>query len=245
MAARLAVLTRTRMPQIRKILFPVDFSDSSFGAARYVEYFAGQFQAEIMLLHAVGMGEHNLAEELLPGTGAGGFNQALMELGALVCTPTNPRCGACPMRRVCAAQARGLVRQLPNRGDRPRTVQVVARAAFVRHGRRILLRRRSPHGLLANFWALPSANARQFRVGRRLHELRHAITHRRILLRVHECAPVTKLPSNRKWRWVTRRVLNELALPAAHRRAIEHVWSAPNKKKHKRPAGFTTETQSS
>jgi len=54
------------MPQIRKILFPVDFSDSSFGAARYVEYFAGQFQAEIMLLHAVGMGEHNLAEELLP-----------------------------------------------------------------------------------------------------------------------------------------------------------------------------------
>ncbi|HYA17109.1 MAG TPA: universal stress protein [Bryobacteraceae bacterium] len=54
------------MPQIRKILFPVDFSDSSLGAARYVEYFAGQFQAEIMLLHAVGMGEHNLAEELLP-----------------------------------------------------------------------------------------------------------------------------------------------------------------------------------
>jgi nucleotide-binding universal stress UspA family protein len=54
------------MPQIRRILFPVDFSDSSFGAARYVEYFAGQFQAEVMLLHAVGMGEHNLAEELLP-----------------------------------------------------------------------------------------------------------------------------------------------------------------------------------
>jgi len=54
------------MPQIRKILFPVDFSDSSYGAARYVEYFAGQFQAEIMLFHAVGMGEHNLAEELLP-----------------------------------------------------------------------------------------------------------------------------------------------------------------------------------
>ena len=54
------------MPQIRKILFPVDFSDSSYGAARYVEYFAGQFQAEIMLFHAVGMGEHNLAEQLLP-----------------------------------------------------------------------------------------------------------------------------------------------------------------------------------
>ncbi len=54
------------MPQIKKILFPVDFSESSLGAARYVEAFAGRFEAEIMLLHAVGMGEHMLAEELLP-----------------------------------------------------------------------------------------------------------------------------------------------------------------------------------
>ena len=54
------------MPLIKKILFPVDFSDSCLGAARYVEAFAGRFEAEIMLLHAVGMGEHNLAEELLP-----------------------------------------------------------------------------------------------------------------------------------------------------------------------------------
>jgi len=170
-----------------------------------------------------------LAEDLLPDTGAGRFNQALMELGALVCTPTNPRCDACPMRRVCAAQARGLVQRLPNRGDKPRTVHVVAKAAFVRCGSRILLRRRSRHGLLANFWGLPSADARRFRVGRRIHELRHAITHRRILLQVHECAPVTKPPSNGNWRWVTRRDLNALALPAAHRRAIEYVLLAPKK----------------
>lgn len=54
------------MPQIKKILFPVDFSPSCFGAARYVEAFAGHFEAEIMLVHAVGMGERVLAEELLP-----------------------------------------------------------------------------------------------------------------------------------------------------------------------------------
>jgi nucleotide-binding universal stress UspA family protein len=51
------------MRQIKKILFPVDFSDSSVGAARHVEALAGQFEAEIMLLHAVGTGEHALAEE--------------------------------------------------------------------------------------------------------------------------------------------------------------------------------------
>lgn len=51
------------MRQIKKILFPVDFSESSVGAARHVEALAGRFEAEIMLLHAVGMGENTPAEE--------------------------------------------------------------------------------------------------------------------------------------------------------------------------------------
>jgi nucleotide-binding universal stress UspA family protein len=54
------------MPRIKKILFPVDFSDSCYGAARYVEAFAGQFEAEITLLHAVTNGERVLAAEFLP-----------------------------------------------------------------------------------------------------------------------------------------------------------------------------------
>jgi nucleotide-binding universal stress UspA family protein len=53
-------------PAIKKILFPVDFSRSSRGAARYVEEMAGRFEACIRLLHVVGPGEHNLAAELLP-----------------------------------------------------------------------------------------------------------------------------------------------------------------------------------
>ncbi|MGA2602617.1 MAG: A/G-specific adenine glycosylase [Verrucomicrobiia bacterium] len=167
-----------------------------------------------------------LAEDLLPDTDTGEFNQALMELGALVCTPANPHCDPCPLRRVCAAQASGLVHRLPNRGDKPRTVHLVTRAAFVKRGGRILLRRRSRQGLLADFWELPPVDARQFRVGRRIHELRHTITHRRILLQVHECAPMMKFRSNGQWRWVTRKDLKTLALPAAHRRAIEHVLSA-------------------
>src|SRR5262249_13345080 len=55
------------MPSIKKILFPVDFSEQSDGAGRYVEALAGRFQAEIMLLHAVDRGTHALAEELCPG----------------------------------------------------------------------------------------------------------------------------------------------------------------------------------
>lgn len=52
------------MPTIKKILFPVDFSKGSIAAARYVEALAGRFQAELMLLHVVGDGEHTLASEL-------------------------------------------------------------------------------------------------------------------------------------------------------------------------------------
>jgi nucleotide-binding universal stress UspA family protein len=55
------------LKKLKRILFPVDFSDSSIAAARYVETFAGRFEAEVMLLHVVGMGEHALASELLPG----------------------------------------------------------------------------------------------------------------------------------------------------------------------------------
>lgn len=54
------------MKLIKRILFPVDFSDSCLSAARYVEAMAGRFEAELMLLHVVEPGEHNLAEELLP-----------------------------------------------------------------------------------------------------------------------------------------------------------------------------------
>lgn len=54
------------MLSIKKILFPVDFSDSCAGAARYAEALAGRFEAELLLLHVVGMGEYHLPEELLP-----------------------------------------------------------------------------------------------------------------------------------------------------------------------------------
>jgi A/G-specific adenine glycosylase len=167
-----------------------------------------------------------LAEDLLPDTGPGEFNQALMELGALVCTPASPRCDICPMRGVCRARARKLVGQLPHRGNKPPVVRVEANAALVRRGRKILLQRRPQRGLLANFWELPRADGRQFRLGRQLCEVRHTITHHRIAMRVLECAPRVPFRSNGRWRWVTRRQLRALALPAAHRRAIDRVLSA-------------------
>jgi nucleotide-binding universal stress UspA family protein len=58
------------MPVIKKILFPVNFSERSRGAARYVEAFVGWFEAELMLLHVVGDGTNTLAKELKPASQA-------------------------------------------------------------------------------------------------------------------------------------------------------------------------------
>jgi A/G-specific adenine glycosylase len=100
-----------------------------------------------------------LAQELIPAGEAGEFNQALMELGALVCTPRSPDCGGCPVQSRCAALAAGREQALPlkARAKPPRPEQRVAaliRGAGAQRGK-LLLRQRPAAGLLARMWELP------------------------------------------------------------------------------------------
>jgi A/G-specific adenine glycosylase len=167
-----------------------------------------------------------VAEEILPGNDPGAFNQALMELGALVCTPVNPRCAICPMARVCIARAKGRQNELPNRGGKRVHELVVHDAALVRRNGRILLRRRPSKGLLAGMWELPPLKSNQARVRQPLLALRHTITNRRITLRIFACGARPGMKSNGKLRWVSPRDLERLTLPAAHRRALERIFPA-------------------
>ena len=80
-----------------------------------------------------------LARPLVPTRSPGDFNQALMELGALVCTPRAPRCGACPLRASCRAAASGTPEAFPRAPRRPPTRHVHLVAAIVRRDRKILL----------------------------------------------------------------------------------------------------------
>src|SRR5947208_16242543 len=79
------------------------------------------------------------AEEILPRKRVGQFNQALMELGALVCTPAAPRCGECPLRTKCHAYRRGLQESIPFRSPPPQAVTVQESAVVLRQGPRVLL----------------------------------------------------------------------------------------------------------
>ncbi|GGH38408.1 A/G-specific adenine glycosylase [Paenibacillus segetis] len=104
-----------------------------------------------------------LAAELIPHGRASDFNQALMELGALVCTPKSPCCLTCPVMEYCAARLEGVVDELPVKSKakppRPEFRFVALVEGSGRNEGRVLIRRRADTGLLARMWELPHALA--------------------------------------------------------------------------------------
>lgn len=95
------------------------------------------------------------AEELLPTRHVGLFNQALMEIGSLVCTPREPDCAACPLARECRSRAEGLVEQIPAPKRRPKYEDITEAAVVVRHGAQVLVRLRGPDERWAGLWDFP------------------------------------------------------------------------------------------
>jgi len=165
-----------------------------------------------------------LAEELLPQRKAGTFNQALMELGALVCTPANPQCAACPLASVCRAKLAGTQSKLPIRGAKEPQRLVVHNAAIIQRNGEVLLQQRPTVGLLAGMWQLPTI-AGNHRLRRPVVQFRHTITNHKITLRVFACRSIqiVKNPGSRL-RWVSHKHLNRLTIPAAHRRALRLLF---------------------
>jgi len=97
-----------------------------------------------------------IAARLLPEEQPGRFNEALMELGATVCTPRDPRCDACPLERFCVARARGLERELPVVSSKAAVpvVEAVALVLVDPEGK-VLFARRREGGLFGGLWEPP------------------------------------------------------------------------------------------
>jgi A/G-specific adenine glycosylase len=143
----------------------------------------------------------NLAETLLPARRAGDFNQGLMELGALICTPVRPGCEACPLVRFCEARRRGLEEKIPGRAAPPKAVLIHEVAAVVRRGQQVLLVKRPAQGRWAGLWEFPHEALRSnetheeaatrivphltgvhAEIGPELLTLQHCVTHHQITL---------------------------------------------------------------
>jgi A/G-specific adenine glycosylase len=137
-----------------------------------------------------------LAQALLPPRGIEDYTQALMDLGATLCTRANPRCGDCPARDLCVAHREGRTADLPS--PRPRRVlprRETAMLLLLRQGD-ILLEKRPPAGIWGGLWCLPEADPAEDaaelcrrRFGAEVGEalalpaLEHGLTHFR--LRIH------------------------------------------------------------
>ena len=94
-------------------------------------------------------------QKRIPASCPGDFNQALMELGALVCRPRNPLCAECPLRPACKAARKGLTAEIPLAPARKRIPHVDMVAVVVRKRGRILLVKRSEDRMLGGLWEFP------------------------------------------------------------------------------------------
>ncbi|HEU0218386.1 MAG TPA: A/G-specific adenine glycosylase [Stellaceae bacterium] len=103
-----------------------------------------------------------LARELVPAARAGDFAQAMMDLGATICTPRRPRCVLCPWREACEARAGGFAEELPARAEKPeRPLRHGVVFWLTRGGGAVLLRRREEKGLLGGMIEVPSTPWRE------------------------------------------------------------------------------------
>lgn len=95
------------------------------------------------------------AQRLLPERDIETYTQALMDLGATICTRAQPACLACPVRSDCVAQREGRVHELPTPRPRKRLPERVVTLLVVQHGAQVLLERRPPNGIWGGLWSLP------------------------------------------------------------------------------------------
>jgi A/G-specific adenine glycosylase len=165
------------------------------------------------------------AARALPRRSPGDFNQALMELGATVCTPRAPRCPRCPLARRCAARRLGDVGRFPRASTRPAPRQVRWEAAVVERKGAVLLLRRGLEGRFKGMWELPwSAESLQsmaglaLRPGPPIGRVRHSVLDERIEVVVRR-ATIARAPGC-EFAWVRPAALPEYALASVWRKVL-------------------------
>ncbi|MGD0614316.1 MAG: NUDIX domain-containing protein, partial [Verrucomicrobiota bacterium] len=165
------------------------------------------------------------------------FNQSLMELGALICTPRRPKCGICPVARNCVARRQGRTDRYPNLGRRVASIPRRVVAFVLRRGNRYLVRQRPAGVVNAHLWEFPNVEwtgpklnlraAARRTLGfepkrlRPLCTVRHSITRYRIQLQVYTTkVDLLVRPAQAKGSWLTLPEMQNLSFPSAHKKVL-------------------------
>jgi len=170
-----------------------------------------------------------------------------MELGALICTPRNPKCAVCPLAKYCEAKKHGLQDQLPIKTRRKPLPHYDVTAAVIRLNGRILIAQRPLGGRLGGLWEFPGGKAEsgetlpqclrreireelglRIKVGKPITSIDHAYTHFKITLHAFECELVSGKPyafQVQDFKWVRMSELKKYAFAKTDLRIIEALRS--------------------
>jgi len=183
-----------------------------------------------------------IAEVLVPSRRPGDFNQALMELGARICTPKLPDCAACPIRNHCESQKEGVETERPVRKAKGKTPHHEMVAGVLRKNGRYLIAQRPSRGLLGGLWEFPAGRVqagethqqaleRTFStdfgldvdVGKLIATVSHAYTHFRVTMTVYTCRHRggTLTPATHaKIKWALKSQFSDHAFPKVNHKFL-------------------------
>ncbi|MGD9015792.1 MAG: A/G-specific adenine glycosylase [Desulfobacterales bacterium] len=186
-----------------------------------------------------------VADDLLHLNDPGNYNQAIMELGALICRPRYPNCRACPVREHCRAFQEKVTASIPTRIKRKPVPEIPMMSAVIWRRKQLLLIQRPDRGLLGGLWEFPGetlhgpcdAEDERRRLIRDLTGLavrrmvclgtvRHAYTHFRVRTEIVVCsAPKGKVTprSGTAFRWLPLESADELPLPRVQQKILARL----------------------
>ncbi len=187
-----------------------------------------------------------VSDELVSPESPGNFNQAMMELGATVCTPTKPDCPGCPVQAHCCARANNSVESFPFIKKKAPIPHYDIAVAIIRNKKNeLLIQRRPEDGMLGGLWQFPGGKQEQeeslastchreikdelaidISIDQPFHTLSHAYTHFRITLHAFLCSIESGTPISKNdtpLRWVDMAHLDDFAFARSNRRLIEQL----------------------
>ncbi|MBN1688945.1 MAG: A/G-specific adenine glycosylase [Candidatus Omnitrophica bacterium] len=178
-----------------------------------------------------------MAESMVPKNHAGDFNQAMMELGAMICRPDSPKCGICPVSKFCSAYRKNMTKKIPYRLKKERIKKITSAALIFQRDGKVLVQKQPRDGRWGSLWMFPFwENKKDFlkEAGsgpkniRHKFTIRHGFTKYSINLQVFSSRTFRPLslwakPLEKKNQWVSIRNLGKLAFPSPHRKIAEFL----------------------
>ena len=181
--------------------------------------------------------------QLIPMDNPGAFNQGLMDLGRVVCTPRNPDCSPCPLNQICEARQAGDMEVYPVKPESKPIPHYHIVVGLIRRDQKLLIQRRPEDGLLGGLWEFPggkieagetgeAALLREIKeetelevvLGEEIGTIQHAYTHFKITLSAWFCHWVegeAQTHAASESRWVLENELNTYAFPKANLKILE------------------------